>query len=235
MVVPDRELVERARRGDGAAIGELFSRDWRAARAAAFGVTGGAMPQANEWTLDVGVAARQLLTFPAIDRNCLRDPAARVRRGPSGSFSSRFTRSVADRERRQCTDDLATAPGQSDSDSFRDGLATARISDVLDFSWLVAEPLELRSVQELLEQLATAVVPGVRMRVTHDDEPRYRAALRLHLDPWGLTSCGRGCARRVAGSGPRVNAAHLRFFLEPWATVLSGQVVEFDRLPALPR
>jgi hypothetical protein len=86
MVVPDRELVGRARRGDGAAIGELFSRDWRAARAAAFGVTGGAMPQANEWTLDVGVAARQLLTFPAIDRNCLRDPAARVRRGRPGAF-----------------------------------------------------------------------------------------------------------------------------------------------------
>ena len=36
----DRELVDRARRGDGAAIGELFSRYWRAARAAAFGVTG---------------------------------------------------------------------------------------------------------------------------------------------------------------------------------------------------
>src|SRR6266571_3463790 len=36
----DQELVERARRGDGAAIGKLFSRYWRAARAAAFGVTG---------------------------------------------------------------------------------------------------------------------------------------------------------------------------------------------------
>jgi len=36
----DRELVELARRGDRAAIGELFSRYWRAARAAAFGVTG---------------------------------------------------------------------------------------------------------------------------------------------------------------------------------------------------
>src|SRR5687767_11923875 len=36
----DRELVEQAKRGDGAAIGELFSRYWRAARAAAFGVTG---------------------------------------------------------------------------------------------------------------------------------------------------------------------------------------------------
>jgi hypothetical protein len=44
------------------------------------------MPQANEWTLDVGVAARQLLTFPATDRNCLRDPAARVRRGRPGAF-----------------------------------------------------------------------------------------------------------------------------------------------------
>src|SRR5262245_13440247 len=36
----DRELVERARTGDGAATGELFSRYWRAARAAAYGVTG---------------------------------------------------------------------------------------------------------------------------------------------------------------------------------------------------
>jgi len=40
MSAPDRELVERARQGHGAAIGELFSRYWRAARAAAFGVTG---------------------------------------------------------------------------------------------------------------------------------------------------------------------------------------------------
>ena len=37
---PDRELVALARSGDGAAIGELFTRYWRAARAAAFGVTG---------------------------------------------------------------------------------------------------------------------------------------------------------------------------------------------------
>jgi RNA polymerase sigma-70 factor (ECF subfamily) len=36
----DRDLVQQAQRGDGAAVGELFSRYWRAARAAAFGVTG---------------------------------------------------------------------------------------------------------------------------------------------------------------------------------------------------
>ena len=36
----DRTLVELAQQGDRTAIGELFSRYWRAARAAAFGVTG---------------------------------------------------------------------------------------------------------------------------------------------------------------------------------------------------
>src|SRR6478672_8746214 len=36
----DRELVEMARRGDNAAMAELFSRYWRAVRAAAFGITG---------------------------------------------------------------------------------------------------------------------------------------------------------------------------------------------------
>jgi RNA polymerase sigma factor (sigma-70 family) len=35
----DRELVPLAQRGDAMAVGELFSRYWRAARAAAFGVT----------------------------------------------------------------------------------------------------------------------------------------------------------------------------------------------------
>jgi hypothetical protein len=44
------------------------------------------MPQANEWTLDVGVAARQLLTFPATDRNCPRDPACGFAEGRPGAF-----------------------------------------------------------------------------------------------------------------------------------------------------
>jgi hypothetical protein len=35
----------------------------------------------------------------------------------------------------------------------------------------------------------------------------------------------------MARSPQEVNAAHLRIFLEPWATVQSGQAVEFDQLP----
>ena len=66
MSAPDRELVERARQGDGIAIGELFSRYWRAARAAAFGVTG-------EWASAEDAAAegfRQAWT----GLDSLRDP-----------------------------------------------------------------------------------------------------------------------------------------------------------------
>jgi len=40
----DRELVERARAGDASALGALFTRYWRAARAAAFGVTDDGAP-----------------------------------------------------------------------------------------------------------------------------------------------------------------------------------------------
>jgi RNA polymerase sigma factor (sigma-70 family) len=193
-----------------------------------------ALPQANEWTLDVGVAARQLLTFPADDRNRLRGilPPG-FAEGRPGAFlrASRGLLLTGDDGSVRTTYQLLQ--DSPDSDSFRDGLATARISDVLDFSWLVAEPLELRSVQELLEQLATAVVPGVRTRVTHYEEPRYRAALRLQLDPVVSPAAVGGVLAGWQGQAPGVHAAHLRFFLEPWATVLSGQVVEFDRVPAL--
>lgn len=38
--IPDRELVERARRGNSGAVAALYARYWRAARAAAFGASG---------------------------------------------------------------------------------------------------------------------------------------------------------------------------------------------------
>lgn len=104
---------------------------------------------------------------------------------------------------------------------------------MLDFAWLVAEPLELRSVQALLEHLATTVVPGTGIRVTHYDDPRYRAALRLHPDPVVSPAAVGGVLAGWPGQPPGVNAAHVRFFLEPWATVQSGQVVDFEQLPAL--
>lgn len=191
-----------------------------------------ALPEAKEWTLDVGVAAQELLTFPAKDRNSRRGilPPG-FAEGRPGAFlrASRGLILTGDDGRVRTTYQLLQ--DSPDSGSFREGLATAQLSDVLDFSWLVAEPLELRSVQELLERLASAVVPGVTMRVTHYDEPRYRAALRLHLDPVVSPAAVGGVLAAWKDQPPGVTAAHVRFFLEPWATVLSGRPVEFDRLP----
>src|SRR5262245_25501294 len=63
----DQELVERGQRGDGAAIGELFSRYWRAARAAAFGVTG-ELASAED-------AAAEGFRQALVGLNTLRDPS----------------------------------------------------------------------------------------------------------------------------------------------------------------
>ena len=104
-----------------------------------------------------------------------------------------------------------------------------RMSDVLDFAWMAAEPIELRAVQEWLEGLTATVLPDSTIRFVPYDEPRYRAALRLHLDPVVSPAAVGGVLAAWQGQPPGVNAAHVRFFLEPWATVLSGQVVEFER------
>jgi pectate disaccharide-lyase len=62
----DRELVELARHGDVAAVGELFLRYWRAARAAAFGVTGD-FASAED-------AAAEAFTHALTGLTSLRDP-----------------------------------------------------------------------------------------------------------------------------------------------------------------
>ena len=107
------------------------------------------------------------------------------------------------------------------------------MSDVLDFTWMAAETIELRAVQELLERLTAAVLPGAAIRFVPYDEPRYRAALRLYIEDHVSPAGVGGVLAGWQGRPPDFDAAHVRFFLEPWATVVSGQVVELDRVPAL--
>lgn len=193
-----------------------------------------ALPEFQEWILDVGTAAEHLLTSPGKDRTRLRGilPPGFVE-GRPGAFLRASRGLLLTDEEGSVRTTYQLLQDSPDAESFRAGIAAARISDVLDFAWLVAEPLELRSAQDLLEQLARTVVPGVGMRVTHYDEPRYRTALRLYLDPFVSPAAVSGVLAAWHGQPPGVNAAHLRFFLEPWATVQSGQIVDFDHLPAL--
>lgn len=90
-----------------------------------------------------------------------------------------------------------------------------RFSDVLD---LEHEAVELREVQEMLEQIASAVVPGVAPRFTPHGEPRYRSALDMRFGAIARNSARGGILRD--GSG-----AHIRIFLEPWAEARSGEAV----------
>ncbi len=106
-----------------------------------------------------------------------------------------------------------------------------RISDVLDLTWMAAGSLELRSVQEVLKRLSSAVLPGVQVRFSTYDEPRYRSALQLHVGDVSARAALGGVLVEWPGRPPGADAAHLRIFLEPWATAQSGQVVEFDQVP----
>jgi hypothetical protein len=118
-----------------------------------------------------------------------------------------------------------------DEQTFREAKDETRLSDVLDLTWMVAGPLELRSVQALLEHLTSAVLPGAQVRFSSHDEPRYRSALQLQVGDVSVRAAYGGVLSEWSGRPSGVEAAHLRIFLEPWATLQSGQVIEFDPLP----
>ncbi|MFN0104922.1 MAG: RNA polymerase sigma factor [Bryobacteraceae bacterium] len=118
---------------------------------------------------------------------------------------------------------------------FREAKDGLRLSDVLDLTWMAVGALELRAVQELLERLTSAVLPGTQVRYSAYDEPRYRSALTLQI---GSVSA-RAASGGVLAEWPRrpngVDAAHVRIFLEPWATLRWGRVVELQPLPEMLR
>src|SRR5262249_7803954 len=104
-------------------------------------------------------------------------------------------------------------------------------SDVLDLTWMVTGPLELRAVQEMLERLSSVIVPGVQIRFSIYEEPRYRSALQLQVADVSFRAAHGGVLAEWPGRPEGVDAAHVRFFLEPLAMVQSGQVAELEPLP----
>ena len=194
-----------------------------------------ALPPFQEWTLDVAAAAAHLLSSPGDDRDRLKSimppgfaegrPGAFLRASRGLVLAAPEANAGSVRTTYQLLQD------SPDSAAFRAGLAAARVSDVLDFTWMVVDPIELRSVQEFLEQLTASVLPRAATRFVQYDEPRYRSALRLHIADEVAPAAIGGVLAGWQGRPPGVDAAHVRFFLEPWATVQSGQAIDFDRLP----
>jgi RNA polymerase sigma factor (sigma-70 family) len=194
-----------------------------------------ALPAFQDWALDAGEAAARLFAGTGEDRDRLQAvlPPGFAEARP-GAFL-RATRGLLRLNGNGPVQSLYQLLRDSaDEQTFRDARNDLRLSDVLDLTWMVAAPLELRSVQELLERLRSAFLPQEQVRFSPYDEPRYRSALQLHVDGLSARFAQGGVLAEWPGRPRGVDAAHLRIFLEPWATVQSGQAVEFHRLPEMP-
>jgi len=188
-----------------------------------------ALPDFQERPLDAAEAAARYMTFTGEHRDRLQAvlPPGFAEWRP-GSFL-RATRAIVHvSESGPVQSVYQLLQGSPDEQTFRAAMSTTRMSDALDLTWMVVGPLELRSVQELLEQLSSAVLPGVQVRFSAYDEPRYRSALQLQVGDVSARAASGGVLAEWPGRPQGVDAAHLRIFLEPWATVKSGQVIEFD-------
>ena len=189
------------------------------------------LPDFQDWPLNVGEAAARFLTFTGEHRDRLQAvlPPG-FAEGRPGAFlrATRAFLHLRDNEPGQSIYQLLQ--GSTDEQTFRTARKDIRISDALDLTWMVAGSLELRSVQEMLERLSSAILPGAQVRFSTYDEPRYRSALQLQIGDVSMRAAHGGVLADWPGRPQGVDAAHLRIFLEPWATVQSGHAVEFDRL-----
>jgi len=103
------------------------------------------------------------------------------------------------------------------------------MSDALCLLWKQSEPLELRTIEGLLRRLSEQVVPGTAVRFRPYEEPRYRAALRMQLGDDPIPAAIGGVIQRWSILPEGVGAASVAIYLEPWASVHSGQAIELTK------
>jgi hypothetical protein len=194
-----------------------------------------ALPHFQSWPLEAGEAVARFLTFTGERRDRLHAvlPPG-FAEGHPGAFLRASRAVLVLNDNGSVRSIYEHLQGSPDEQAFRAASAHTRISDVLDLTWMVAGLLELRSVQEMLDDLTSTVLPEAQIRFSPYDEPRYRSALQLHVGDVAARAAYGGVLDEWAGRPAGVDAAHVRIFLEPWATVRSGHLVDFDRLPEPP-
>jgi len=184
-----------------------------------------ALPEFREWKLSLGASVTHLFGEGEY-RDRLREilPPGFAEGNP-GAFvrATRGLVHIAMADRAQTVHELL----QSSSG----GPPRIRISEVLDLTWMVREPLELRSVQEMIERLSAAVLPKTQACFSSYQEPRYRAAFQLDFVGIQDRAAVGGVLAEWPGRPIGVGAAYVRIFLEPWASARAGKRVEFVRLP----
>jgi RNA polymerase sigma-70 factor (ECF subfamily) len=193
-----------------------------------------ALPDFQEWPLAAGESAVRFLTFSGAHRDRIRAllPPG-FAEGRPGAFlrASRALLRLGENGTQSIYDLLQNSP---DDHAFRAASSEMRMSDVIDLTWMTAGRLELRSVQAMLERLTSAILPEAEVRFSAYDEPRYRSALQLQIAGVSARFAQGGVLSEWPGHPQGAGAAHVRIFLEPWAGVHSGRVVEFEPLPRTP-
>jgi RNA polymerase sigma factor (sigma-70 family) len=101
-----------------------------------------------------------------------------------------------------------------------------RFSDVLSLVWKRLEPIELRMIEEQLRRLAETVLGSTPVRFTSYQDHHYRSALRMQLGDDSRPAAIGGVWSPSAHLPEGVHVAAVALYLEPWASVRSGQAVE---------
>jgi RNA polymerase sigma factor (sigma-70 family) len=101
-----------------------------------------------------------------------------------------------------------------------------RLSDAMSLLLKRAKPLELRAVEELLRRLANEIVPKTPVSFSPYNEPRFRAGLRMQLGDNSVPAAIGGVQSHWPGMPDGIDVACVLIYLEPWAAVTSGEVVE---------
>jgi hypothetical protein len=104
------------------------------------------------------------------------------------------------------------------------------LSDALNLWWLDESHMGLRSLEDLLRRLATAIVPGVQVRFTAYEDLRFRAALQMQLGEIPIPGAYGGVFESWPGIPDGVSTASAELFLEAWATAQSGEVIKLDSM-----
>ena len=112
-------------------------------------------------------------------------------------------------------------------EAFRAQLKTGGcMSDTLGLLWKRLGPLDLQAVEELLRRLAERVVSETPVRFRPHEEPRYRAALHMQLGEGPIPAAIGGVHNRWSILPEGVQVASVTIYLEPWASIRSGQIVD---------
>jgi RNA polymerase sigma factor (sigma-70 family) len=120
-------------------------------------------------------------------------------------------------------------------EAFREQAAAGGcMSDVLCLLWKQAEPLELRTIEDLLRRLVSQVVSGAPVQFRPYEEPKYRAALRMQLGDNPIPAAIGGVLNPWSILPEGVWVASVGIYLEPWASVRSGRTIELTPGTPLP-